>query len=222
MRRHGPHGSAFMSGVSLWYSMIVGVALISMASCSDAVDAKQRPAYKENLSPVQPYRLHMRIHDAPGPLNVVVSATQHDVITPECLPPPKDNPGGHLSPVPTHDIPFPLERVSNAAYTGVFYADGMIDEDYHGHGNCRWGMVQVQVQLRATGAKQETRFIASLDREQVERGEGTRIYFWRARYPRVEDFEDFADFGEPDMDAIPERNRDHFFSISLETERLTR
>lgn len=78
------------------------------------------------------------------------------------------------------------------------------------------------MQLRATGAEQETRFIASLDREQVEQGEGKRTYFWKARYPRVEDFDAFPDFGETDIDAVPERSRPEFFSVSMETEELTK
>ena len=209
-------------GRSRWSPVLLGIALFSITACSDAVDTKQRPQYKENPNPVQAYRLRMRIHDAPGPLKVTVSATQHDVVTPECLPPPNDNPGGHLSPIPTNDIPLPLERVSEAEYIGVFYMDGMIDEDYHGRGICRWGLIQVQVQLRAAGAEQETRFIASLNREQVERGDGKRTYFWKSRYPRVEDFDAFPDLGESDVDAIPEGSRADFFSVSMETEELTK
>ncbi|NCT70739.1 MAG: hypothetical protein GXC75_07325 [Xanthomonadaceae bacterium] len=205
-----------------WSPILLGIALFSITACGDTVDTKQRPQYRENPNPVQAYRLRMHIHDAPGPLKVTVSATQHDVVTLECLPPPNANPGGHLSPIPTNDIPFRLERVSEAEYAGVFYTDGMIDEDYHGRGICRWELIQVQVQLRATGAEQETRFIASLDREQVEQGEGKQTYFWKARYPRVEDFDAFPDFGESDIDAVPERSRPEFFSVSMETEELTK
>lgn len=39
----------------------------------------------------------MTIADAPGPLKVVLSASQFDVVTPECLPPPDSNPGGHMT-----------------------------------------------------------------------------------------------------------------------------
>lgn len=207
---------------SRWSPMFLGIALFTLTAYSDAVHTKQRPQYRENPNPVQAYRLHMHVDSAPGPLEVTVSATQHDVVTPECLPPPNANPGGHLSPIPTNDIPFRLERVSEAEYAGVFYTDGMIDEDYHGRGICRWELIQVQVQLRATGAEQETRFIASLDREQVEQGEGKQTYFWKARYPRVEDFDAFPDFGESDIDAVPERSRPEFFSVSMETEELTK
>jgi hypothetical protein len=205
-----------------WVALLIGVSLVPTTSCSREMDKKPQTEYRRNPAPVQAYRLHMRIHDAPGPLKVAVSATQHDAVTPECLPPPKENAGGHLAPTPTRDIPFQLDEVSDAEYTGVFYADGMIDEDYHGRGVCRWKMIQVQVQLRATGAERETRFIASLDREQVERGEGKRTYFWKARYPRVDDFDDFPDLGESDLVAIPEGSRAEFFSVSLETEELAK
>jgi len=106
------------------------------------------PTFTENPAPRQAYRLTLRIEGAPGPLEVVSSAAQYDVVNPECLPPPKDNPGGHTSAVPTHDIPVRLQRVSDNEYAGVFHADGMVDADYHGRGVCRWQLIQAQVQLQ--------------------------------------------------------------------------
>ncbi len=195
-------------------SLFLGIALFSVAACGDAVDTKQRPQYKENPNPVHAYRLRMHIHDAPGPLKVTVSATQHDVITPACLPVPNDNPGGHLSPVPTNDIPFQLERVSDTEYTGVFYTDGMIDEDYHGRGICRWEFVQAQVQLKASGAAGETRFIISLDKDELTSGGSKTIYYWNGGYPRSS-MEDFPDYGVASKDQVPEDKKGDFFSVTL-------
>ncbi|MBD9468903.1 hypothetical protein [Pseudoxanthomonas sp. PXM01] len=178
------------------------------------MDKKQRPQYKENPSPVQAYRFRMHIHDAPGPLKVTVSATQHDVVTPACLPVPNDNPGGHLSPVPTHDIPFQLERVSDTEYTGIFHADGMIDEDYHGRGICRWAVIQAQVQLKASGADGETRFIVSLDKDELSSGGAKTVYYWKGGYPRSS-LEDFPDYGVTSRKDIREDLRGDLFSVSI-------
>lgn len=178
------------------------------------MDTRQRPQYKQNSSPMQSYRLHMRIQDAPGPVEVAVSATQHDVVTPECLPVPNDNPGGHLSPVPTNDMPFQLERVSDTEYTGIFYTDGMIDEDYHGRGICRWEFVQTQVQLKASGAAGETRFIISLDKDELASGGSKTIYYWNGGYPRSS-MEDFPDYGVASKDQVPEDKKGDFFSVTL-------
>ena len=85
--------------------------LVSPTACSGAMDSQNSPpTFTENPAPRQTYRLTLRIEGAPGPLEIVSSAAQYDVVNPECLPPPKDNPGGHTSAVPTHDIPLRLQR----------------------------------------------------------------------------------------------------------------
>lgn len=201
-----------------WSPILLGIALFSITACSDAVETKQRPRYKENNNPVQAYRLRMHIHDAPGPLKVTASATQHDVVTPECLPPPNANPGGHLSPIPTNDIPFQLERLSEAEYTGVFYMDGMIDEDYHGRGICRWELIQVQVQLKASGAEGETRFIVSLDKDELSGGGSKTVYYWKGGYPRSS-MDDFPDYGVTSVEDIREGLRGDLFSVTITAEK---
>lgn len=192
---------------------------LSSTACSDSVGDKQMPEYKENKSPERAFRLTMRIDNAPGPLKVMVSASQYDVVNRECLPPPKDNPGGHLSPVPTSDIPFELTRISDNDYTGVVYADGMIDEDYHGRGVCRWSLIQAQVQLKATGAEGETKFIASLGRDEFVPGETKEIYYWKRGYPRS-GTEDFPDFGEVNKTEYKAEILDELFSIALSVEEV--
>jgi len=182
------------------------------------MDKKQQAEYKRNSAPVQAYRFRMHIHDAPGPLKVTVSATQHDVVTPECLPPPNANPGGHLSPIPTNDIPFRLERVSEAEYTGVFYTDGMIDEDYHGRGICRWELIQVQVQLKASGTEGETRFIVSLDKDELSGGAPKTVYYWKGGYPRSS-MDDFPDYGVTSVEDVREGLRGDLFSVTITAEK---
>lgn len=197
-------------------------AAIPLTGCTETMTDKPLPEYRENPSPRQAYRLAMTIKDAPGPLKIMVGAAQYDVINTDCLPPPKENPGGRSSPVPTNDIPFVLTQVSEGQYTGIVYADGMIDEDYHGRGVCRWGLVQAQVQLKATGAEAETKFIASLSQHQGDfrSGQPKTIYYWKGGYPRAEQskLDNFPDFGNPDLSRVAEAERNQFFSITLVAE----
>ncbi|MCF7221660.1 hypothetical protein [Marilutibacter chinensis] len=182
---------------------------------------KPRPEYRENLNPQQAYRLTMRIDDAPGPFQVMVSAVQYDVVNRECLPPPKDNPGGRSSPVPTHDIPFELTQVSDGVYTGVVYADGMVDEDYHGRGVCHWELIQAQVQLKATGAEGETKFIPSLSRDELLAGSPTVLYFIKKGYPRHPEstLDKPFTFGQADRSRMASYLKDgDLFTITLVAE----
>ena len=200
-----------------WVALLIGVSLAPTTSCSREMDKKPKAEYRRNPAPVQAYRLRMHIHDAPGPLKVTVSATQHDVVTPACLPVPNDNPGGHLSPVPTHDIPFQLERVSETEYTGIFYADGMIDEDYHGRGICRWALIQAQVQMKASDAEGETRFIVSLDKDELGNDGSKTVYYWKGGYPRSS-MDDFPDYGVTRREDVRDDLRADLFSVTLVAE----
>lgn len=190
---------------------------LTTAACSASMTDNRLPTYRENPAPTQAHRLTLSIADAPGPLEVTVSAVQYDVINTECLPPPKDNPGGYSSPVPTYDIPVELERVSDTEYTGVFYTDGMLDEDYHGRGVCRWQPIQAQVQLIAAGTEGGTRFAASLSREQLIAGEARTTYYWKGRYPGEANAQGpQVAFGQEDRSRMaPALGDDDIFRISL-------
>ncbi len=202
--------------------MLLCVATMPLTACSQPMNTQTKPEYRENPAPRQAYRLTMRIDDAPGPLKIMVSAAQYDVVNKECLPPPKENPGGRSSPVPTNDIPFELTHVAENEYTGVVYVDGMLDEDYHGRGVCRWALIQAQVQLKATGADGETKFIASLSRSQNEIASSAPkiTYYWKRGYPSA-GVRDFPDFGEPDEERFKLDIRGELFSITLHAEEGT-
>lgn len=98
-------------------------------------------SYRVNPSPKQAYRIRMVIENAPGPFAWKLGLAQYDVSNPECLRPPKDNPGGRSSPIPTEDIEIPLTQVSENEYEALVYADYMLDEDYTGRGVCHWGLI---------------------------------------------------------------------------------
>jgi hypothetical protein len=194
---------------------LAAMSLLLPTACSGAMNSQTSPQFAENPSPRQAYRLTLRIEGAPGSLEVVSSAAQYDVVNQECLPPPKDNPGGHTSPVPTHDIPFRLERVSDSEYAGTFYTDGMVDAEYHGRGVCRWELIQAQVQLRAPGDQGDTHFIAKLNGDELSQGTPKAFHYWKARYPKEAGSEGYRDYGQPDLQKVPADQRDDFFGIVL-------
>jgi hypothetical protein len=189
--------------------------MTSSASASEPAARKQaRAAYRQNPQPKQAYRITMTIENAPGPFARMLGLAQFDVINPECLPPPDDN-NGHLWPVPTEGVEISLQKVAKNTYSGVVYADQMLDEDYYERGVCEWELIQVQVQLMATGAKDETKFIPSLDSEELFAGKPQKVYFWKERYPRAS-VENYPDFGEIDRSKFrPEMRDEELFTVTL-------
>jgi hypothetical protein len=158
--------------------------MTSPASTSEPAARQQEgPVYRQNPHPQQAYRITMTIENAPGPFAHMLGLAQFDVVNPECLPPPDDN-DGHTWPVPTEGVEIPLQKVADNTYSGVVYADQMLDEDYFGHGVCRWKLIQAQVQLKATGAKDETKFIADYPDAKLSTEEPETVYFNKISYPR--------------------------------------
>lgn len=170
---------------------------------------------KENPNPQKAYRLTMVIEDAPGPFAMVEGSAQYDVTNHETC--------GRVMPVSktvsrinTHS-PLKWEKISENTYTTVIHTDLMVDEDYYGHGVCKWAFTTVSASLKATGAKEETAFLPELIAEDVVRESSAKWYFWKAGYPK-ERMDDYADFGEKDARKYRPEIQSQLFSISLKSE----
>lgn len=172
--------------------------------------------YKQNPNPRQAYRVVMTIADAPGPFAQMRALAHYDVVNRECLPPPKDNPGGHTAPVPTAPKEVPLERLADDTYAGVVHADRMLDEDYYGRGVCRWQLTGFVVQMKATGADGETLFVPSYSVEKLLAGEPETVYFNKISYRDHNGTYEPIDFGETDRSRFGPSIRDEdLFTITF-------
>lgn len=189
---------------------------IDMTNATHASAAREGAGeFKRNPQPKRPYRLTVRIDNAPGPFAQLVALAQFDVVNKECLPPPNANPGGYTSAVPTHDVEIPLTRVSDREYTGTFYADQMLDEDYHGRGVCRWALVEARMKMKATGADGETLFMPYIRDHKVLAGVVQTNYFSRTAYPRAE-MDNYPYFGRQDRGHFGATMTDaDLFSVTL-------
>lgn len=176
-----------------------GLALL-LAACSPTGLSMNNPSqippvakkFKRNPAPREAYRITMTIENAPGPFAQMVGLAQYDVVNTECLRPPKDNPGGYSSPVPTEDVEFPLKKVGDDQYETIVYADQMLDEDYTGRGLCHWKLIQWRVRMKAHGAAEETVVTPSISEDKILAGGTETIYFIRDKYGKSTGFPDFG------------------------------
>lgn len=190
------------------------------STSAPAARNEDAPAYRQNPQPKQAYRITMTVENAPGPFASMKALAQYDVVNKECLRPPKDNPGGHTSPVPSEDVEIPLQRVSNNTYSGVVYADQMLDEDYNGRGACHWQLMQFRVHMKATGAVGETLFIPSIPDRKLLAGERETVYFNKISYPHFPGDEpseyESVDTGEADRSRFgPSIQDDDLFTVTF-------
>jgi hypothetical protein len=190
--------------------------MTSSASASESTARKQDgPEYRKNPQPGQAYRITMTIENAPGPFAHMLGLAQFDVVNPECLPPPDDN-NGHLWPVPTEGVEIPLQKVAESTYSGVVYADQMLDEDYYGRGVCRWKLIQAQVQLKATGAEADAKFIPSISDEKILAEGSESTFLFKRVYPRVPDLPNMPVPGQTDRSKMSDEIRDEeLFTVTL-------
>lgn len=181
-----PAGFGLASILALAACTPSGIDMTDAASVSNpAPSGHGKSAYRQNPHPKQAYRITMTIADAPGAFASMTALAQYDVTNRECLLPPKDNPGGHTSPVPTEDVEMLLTRVSDTEYVGTVYADRMLDEDYNGRGVCHWKLIQFRVHMKATGTDGETLFIPSIPDEKLQAEKPETIYFNKRSYPTI-------------------------------------
>lgn len=168
---------------------------------------------KERPNPQKAHRIEMVIENAPGPFAVIEGAANYSVKNHfEC---------GHIDPVPgiasritTHPA-IEWTPIGEGRYAATVYEDLIVDEDYYGRGVCRWELTEVSAMLKATGAKAETRFLPGIPLEKIQAGDPVTLFFLNRDYPFVEKIDDYADFGEQDVEQYKPELRNQTFSIVL-------
>jgi hypothetical protein len=190
--------------------------LLALSACGFSSSQKIAPDFKQNPHPKQAYQLTMTIANAPGPFASVEGFMQFDVSSRECLPPSSEN-GGHLWPLPNHNVPIVWTRINDTQYIGMVYMDGMMDEDYYGLGICHWKLVQAIAELKATKAKTDTRFMPNIHPDKLEARQAEITYLIRAEYPRHPEAasEDPVSFGRTDRSKMTHLLDDEIFSVTF-------
>lgn len=168
-----------------------------------------------NPAPRQALQIRVRIEDAPGRFDSIRGTAQYDVVNAaQCG--KRDALSGAVPSITSNES-FELTRVSDTEFGGVVYTDRIVDEDYYGRGVCRWQLTEARVALKASGAKEEARFVAGVKGSQLAAGSASARYYWGGYYPRAKQ-EGFADFGQNDLDQVPADKRAEFFRIVVKPE----
>lgn len=176
---------------------------------------QERGLAKLNPQPKRGYEVVLTIEDAPGPFALVEGRAQYDVTN--------ENECGHINATSgtaeriTSIEPFTLTKVSETEYRGTVYFDLMQDEDYYGRGVCRWELVALRANLRASGKDGETLFGPAIMAEQILSGNSTELYFWKGGYPRS-GMDNYFDSGYAKPEELKPEIRDELFKITLKAQ----
>jgi hypothetical protein len=211
MTRHVPSCSTVVC-----FAMLAAAMLLS--SCQNpgtpAMSTSMHDTMiKENPNPKQAYRIEMRIENAPGPFGLVEGSAHYDVQNhDECG---KINNIAGTIPRIMASPEITWVHKGEGVYETVVHADRLLDEDYYGRGVCHWAMTGAGAILKATGAEGETRFLPNISAADVVSGKAVTLHFVADRYPTVEAYKDFADFGETDLTSFKPEFQDKVFTVTL-------
>ncbi|ALN63395.1 hypothetical protein GLA29479_2529 [Lysobacter antibioticus] len=166
--------------------------------------------YKRNPAPKQPYQIVLKIEGAPGPFAKIEGFASYEAT--ECTYTPDPIAGVPLK--PGSDIPMEFSKVDESTYTATIYADAMLDEDYLGRGVCHWGLMSVNTWVKATGAKTDISYVATLWSDDLIAQKARTNYYVKYAYPGS-DPDEFSDHGEVDRSKYKPEFQDQLFTINL-------
>ena len=110
-------------------------------------------------------------------------------------------------------LPVPYTRLDDHRYTATVRneapPDAEVDRD------CHWRLVSTTVNLSATDAPEDERYVAQLSADEVDAGEPARRYYWRGTYPRMPGALITRNLGETDPEVFRPEFRKVLFSITL-------
>ena len=136
----------------------------------------KKPELKQNPNPKQRYDVTMTIQDAPGPFDSIQGYAVYQVLNDVCV---ALQPGSGARLAPYMRLPMTLTR-EGETYTGSFYADQMLDENYYGLGVCKWTLTIAGVELKAR--TNTFRAHLPIDANNVISSEPKRLYFLNSVY----------------------------------------
>ena len=217
------------------FILLLSAALLttfSLNACTErnnmSVQEQTEARFKLNPDPKQPYRIKVKINNAPGPMKPINDmyigyAARNCSYTISRLA------GATAS--PEKNVPIKMNLVGHDEYEVLFYADAVLGEDYFGEGICQWKPENFGASFKATGKKEETEFNISDVMENLEKEKTMTKYYWKRGYPYYknkdglpygsEDSPD-VDFGEKSLSAYgagPHNDND-FFSITVTLEEI--
>ena len=186
----------------------------------------------KNPHPTKGYKIHVAIKDAPGSFEDFGGSVGFRIENvKDC--------GYHMGwPVDgtvleiTDAIRFPLTKISDTEYEGVFYTDWAVDGNFFWKGVCHWQWNSMGVGFSAKANQGDTRFISGFDRiedpsdtvsmfKKLRDGVSDTRYFLKNGYPATPKLLNYKDLGIPSgSSSLPYNKPDDLFSITTTSEEI--
>jgi hypothetical protein len=193
----------------------------------------------QNPNPQKAYKLKVKIKDAPaGGFKDFGGYVSFDIGNiKEC--------GYYLGGAYQGTVPgvgrgfkFPLTKLSDTEYEGVFYTDWGKEGDFFGKGVCHWRFMSMGAGFRATGAEDETTFVIGVsslydettgelrvkgtdDEFDAKQPKSQTRFYPKSEYPKSQfDIKPSSDLGLKSANKYTEKHRNNLFLITLTIEKI--
>jgi hypothetical protein len=132
----------------------------------------------------------------------------------------------------TDDILFPLTKISDTEYEGVFYTDWAVDGDFFWKGVCHWQWNSMGVGFSAKANQGNTSFITSyrpvgtqidtvVQFKELRDGVSQTRYYLKSKYPKIIDLPNYGNWGIPSgSSSLPYHKPEDLFSITTTIEEI--
>lgn len=187
-----------------------------------STQAEEEQRYRENPNPQKKYRVTINIENAPGEFKELYTYANYQSTNCQYL---KKGFAGATD-QPYHTIHLDSKKISETQYQTEFSVDGMLDEDYdYGNGICKWQLNNVSIIFKATGAKDETRFSASIDGDELDKKYFEKNHF-KKYYPKDNSLPEHLQregFSHLSQGIIRDINRfkpEEYFTFSVDLEEI--
>jgi hypothetical protein len=177
-----------------------------------------RPQIKRNPNPTA-YEITMTIENAPGPFGVIEGVMQYETALNDPCMPYLGGMAGTRMRLKEH-IPVTLTPIGDNKYSGIYYTDLLVDEDYYGLGICHWSMIAARVSLSAGVMEGETRFFENIFFDDLVSKDQIRVHFWKGRYPKGQ-LEAMHVPGEEGLGKFKPEIHDELFSLNFDIRKVS-
>ncbi|MBS0342225.1 MAG: hypothetical protein JSS56_17020 [Proteobacteria bacterium] len=195
------------------------LAAMALGGCGQGKDYR-KVRYEHNPDPKERYEITVTVQGAPGPMDFAEGGAWYDIANRTCLP-RKDPYTGADVVADSAGREMVLQPGGSGTWTATVYADGMREAPYFGTEVCTWTFGGVGSQVKATGAHEETRFMPSMNAEQILREETVVTYFNKLMYPRVPSIENYPDLGTTNRSRFgPPLTDADLFTITMRSRKV--
>lgn len=182
----------------------------------EKVNAKV-PLRQLNPHPQHAYEVQILLNQPPSTFEYVTGGVHFGVENLQCG---KVNPLTGLVPRINSTESFEVKKISDVQYTGIFYTDMILDQDYYKNGVCKWRFDGISIALTNVVNEQTAGYSIFLSAEAIQKNTSHTQYYWNGYYKPSGTLPQFISSGRESLDNVSAEKKPEYFSMTINAQQL--